>query len=137
MKIVRLRLNKKIRDNHDKVIFNDVKNESGVYILFNKDLEVIYVGKSNKSFRIRLLAHCSPNNFTERSSNVPRGEVEYFYFIPLEDEFDRMVSELFLVKLFKPTYNFVKKREKETLKNKSKEKDLTKASDLIQKETGK
>lgn len=115
VKIEKLRLNrKKINYRNNKVILNKIKNNSGVYLLYDNNLEVIYIGKSNKTFRKRLLAHCSPNNISKNTSIIPRGEVQYFCLIPLEDEFDRMMSEMFLIKLYKPKYNFLKKRGKPT-----------------------
>tara|TARA_R100001086_G_scaffold218332_1_gene135019 strand:+ start:4069 stop:4446 length:378 start_codon:yes stop_codon:yes gene_type:complete len=119
MKIHKLKLNNNIKYSNEKVILNDVKNDSGVYILYDKNLEIIYVGKADKGFRNRLLCHTSPNNTRPNTSIIPRGEVEYFCLIPLEDEFDRMMSEMFLIKLYKPKYNYLKKRGKATPKDTS------------------
>lgn len=119
MRIQKLKLNKNPEHKNTKVVLNNLEGDSGVYLLYNENLQVIYVGMTNGNFRTRLLAHCSPNNVYPNTSIIPRGEVEYFCLIPLEDEFDRMMSEMFLIKLFKPKYNFLKKRGKATPKDQS------------------
>jgi len=104
-----------------KIIENDISyDDKGVYIILNKDLEVIYVGRT-ANFRQRMNCHVSPRitnvadklirpmRYDEFSSVIPRGEAQYFGFIAEEDSEKRTYLEYLLVTVLKPKYNYDEK----------------------------
>lgn len=121
---------KKVDGKLDKTIPTGV---SGVYILFDKNLELLYVGRA-KNVRSRILAHVKDSNagryevgydpFTSYNSLLPQGSVKYYSIIEIEDERQRKLTELILVNILKPLFNYcdLPKTTKEYLERKSPDK---------------
>lgn len=105
--------------NNVKILDEDIKKEPGVYLLFNENLELLYIGQT-ASFRNRLLGHVSPKHQRRmmvgewKDYVVPRGLVKYYSFLKLEERIDRLCYEMFLIKLLKPILNYPKTSSKPT-----------------------
>ena len=108
-------------DKHGRTILSkEVKNKKGVYLLFDKNLTLVYVGKTI-DFRTRFWAHISKNNTqrfgreTNSNSIVPLNLVKYYSFIAIESDKERNILEVVLINLCSPKLNIpskVQKRDK-------------------------
>lgn len=102
-------------DKNDRIkISENVSKSPGTYVLFDKNLEVLYIGES-KNFRSRLTAHISKNN-TGRNVNPKKGDygfntylplnvVEYYLFIKSDNVMERQMIESFLINYLFPKFN--------------------------------
>lgn len=81
--------------------FKRLLNIPGIYIILNKNREIIYVGISIDLW-IRLDTHILGNTHTSYFSN----EMEYFYFLEEQDEYKRDIIEKMVIYHFKPRYNY-------------------------------
>jgi len=102
-------------DNNDRInISNEVKNIGGVYVLFDNNLNVLYIGET-KNFRLRLSSHISKNNNSRQvtpshgdyrySSSIPLNIITHYILIESEDKLEREMIESFLVKYLFPKFN--------------------------------
>ena len=120
MKIHKIQRTKPCKENNYSKLDKSVKSVRGVYMLFDKDLKLIYIGKAKK-FRLRLLQHISldsnsrydPNDKyrTPYTSKLPEGIVEYYSIIETKDFIDSEIIELLLIKFLKPVFNYTKDKK--------------------------
>ena len=112
--LVEVNLNKINQPLLNLAITNKMK---GIYFLYDKELNLIYIGKTS-NLRQRLLAHISPRNNSRKeesdkydfygySSILPLGIVKYYSFIEIEDVKERTLRELILIQLLNPKYNYI------------------------------
>ena len=95
-------------------IEESVKNlpdNPGVYIMYNYDNEIIYVGKA-KNLKNRVSSY-----FRKNSSHTPKvsamvGNVAKFEYIIVANEFEALVLECNLIKQHQPYYNILLKDDK-------------------------
>lgn len=85
--------------------------EPGVYLMKNKENEIIYVGKA------KLLKNRVSSYFINLSSHLPKvakmvSQVENFDYIVVGSEFEALVLECSLIKLHSPKYNILLKDDK-------------------------
>ena len=85
--------------------------EPGVYLMKNKENEIIYVGKA------KLLKNRVSSYFVNLSSHTPKvakmvSQVENFDYIVVGSEFEALVLECSLIKLHSPKYNILLKDDK-------------------------
>lgn len=85
--------------------------EPGVYLMKNKEGEIIYVGKA------KLLKNRVSSYFVNLSSHLPKvakmvSQVENFDYIVVSSEFEALVLECSLIKLHSPKYNILLKDDK-------------------------
>ncbi len=85
--------------------------EPGVYLMKNKENEIIYVGKA------KLLKNRVSSYFINLSSHTPKvakmvSQVENFDYIVVGSEFEALVLECSLIKLHSPKYNILLKDDK-------------------------
>lgn len=91
---------------------------AGVYLLFNSDRELIYIGMSI-NIRHRIGQHCSVNSTRENEQNngvgvvtcIPCGEISYYDYIEESSEFSRKFIEANLIYFLRPKYNSIVKYE--------------------------
>ncbi len=108
---------KEIKFKEDKsgrtIMVDPKKNLSGVYLLFNRKMELIYIGQTS-TLRSRIWAHVSKNNSKRiewksgdwnYSSKLKIGEAFYFLFSEIEDKLIKNMVESSLIYFFKPKYN--------------------------------
>ena len=82
----------------------------GVYFLYSKDKELLYIGKSASCMRGRLCNHLmtlTPNRYNDHlNDSILEKRKDYFYFAYtiVETEFVDMV-ERFLIQKYKPKFN--------------------------------
>jgi len=112
MKIIKIELTDKVYENNFAIIDRTITKKAGIYFLFNKDMELIYIGKA-KNIRCRLVQHCSDKSIRYGEYEYPAGvtpcdkkEVAYFSCIEIEDESERDLKELILLNIIKTKYNF-------------------------------
>lgn len=72
---------------------------TGVYVMYNKDIEVIYVGKT-KDLSVRLASH--------RTSSPFYDEIHYIDFYKISDIFSKDIFETYLINKLRPKYNKAK-----------------------------
>lgn len=95
-------------------IAQKVKNlppKPGVYLMYNKNAEVIYVGKA-KNLKNRVSSY-----FRKNVSHTPKvlamvSNVDKFEYIIVESEFEALVLECNLIKQYQPYYNILLKDDK-------------------------
>ena len=104
-----------------ELIDKNIKNFSGIYLLFDNNLRLLYVGQTD-FLRKRLLAHISPRNsgrIKKRSlkkeffssigynSIIPLKErIAYYSFFPMKSKKKRKLHEVLLIMLLNPKYNY-------------------------------
>lgn len=92
-----------------KLLDDSIKNEKGVYLLFDKEFKLLYVGKT-RTLRLRLVQHVSPNNINRglrygSNSYLPFGVIKYYAFIKIENDELRNITENVLTNTAKPSKN--------------------------------
>jgi hypothetical protein len=73
--------------------FKHLQYKCGVYSLYNKDFELIYIGKSYNLYE-RILSSCSD-----------KIDTKYFSYIEIDNLLTTDLAELFLIKKFNPPLN--------------------------------
>ena len=82
----------------------------GVYFLYSKDRELLYIGKSVNCIRGRFSNHlfaCMPNRYNEKSNDLileRRKSYYYFAFTIVDKGYVDMI-ERFLIQKHKPIFN--------------------------------
>ena len=85
--------------------------ESGVYIMKNKDGEIIYIGKAKK-LKNRVSSYFgSQNNHTDKVRRMV-SQVKSFDYIITDSEFEALILECSLIKQNQPKYNILLKDDK-------------------------
>lgn len=85
--------------------------EPGVYIMKNKDGDIIYIGKAKK-LKNRVSSYFgSQNNHTDKVRRMV-SQVENFEYIITDSEFEALILECSLIKQNKPKYNILLKDDK-------------------------
>lgn len=101
----------------NKFDINKILRISGIYFLFNKNLELLYIGKS-KDVRTRIQQHTTNNDdnrltFKNKKQNyitcIPKNEVKYYSIIEIQDEQQRTINELILINILRPRFNMIDK----------------------------
>ncbi len=93
----------------------EIKNlplQPGVYLMHNKDGEVIYVGKA------KILKNRVTQYFRKNSNHTPKvlamvAQVAYFEYIITDSEREALALENNLIKKYKPKYNILLKDDKQ------------------------
>ena len=89
---------------------NFVKTKmNGIYTLYNKDKEPIYIGKSNNCIRSRLASHLiteprTCNDIDNLFVKYKRTEYKYFSYIQTE-KITTSFLEVYLIEKYKPKFN--------------------------------
>lgn len=85
--------------------------EPGVYIMKNKDGEIIYIGKAKK-LKNRVSSYFgSQNNHTDKVRRMV-SQVKNFDYIITDSEFEALILECSLIKQNQPKYNILLKDDK-------------------------
>lgn len=85
--------------------------EPGVYIMKNKDGEIIYIGKAKK-LKNRVSSYFgSQNNHSDKVRRMV-SQVETFDYIITDSEFEALILECSLIKQNQPKYNILLKDDK-------------------------
>ncbi|MDO4419640.1 MAG: excinuclease ABC subunit UvrC [Ruminococcus sp.] len=85
--------------------------EPGVYIMKNKDGEIIYIGKAKK-LKNRVSSYFgSQNNHTDKVRRMV-SQVKSFDYIITDSEFEALILECSLIKQNQPKYNILLKDDK-------------------------
>lgn len=104
-----------IEDKHGRTILNkNIKDISGVYLLFDKDIDLLYIGQTKK-LRSRLWAHVA-RGLSSRNDNpkvgdwnhqskLKLGSVKYYYFIKAQGRRLKDMIEYTLISILSPKLN--------------------------------
>jgi len=84
--------------------------QPGVYIMMNRQNEVIYVGKAKK-LKNRVVSYFREGNHTPKTE-IMVSHVDHFDVIMVRSEFEALITENQLIKLHKPRYNILLKDDK-------------------------
>ena len=83
----------------------------GVYIMKNRNLEIIYIGKAKK-LKNRVVSYFRGiNNHTPKVAKMV-SNVDSFDYIVCNTEFEALLTECSLIKQYKPKYNILLKDDK-------------------------
>jgi len=117
MKIKKLIFLKPTKENHFAKIDKSISSLPGVYFLFDKELELVYIGKA-QNIRTRILQHTTDNNNGRLqiidkktpfkrvySTCLPKGIVKYYSCLIEKDEEKRNYLETFLLYAIKTKFN--------------------------------
>jgi len=85
--------------------------EPGVYIMKNKDNEIIYIGKAKKLKNRVSQYFGSQNNHTDKVRRMV-SQVKSFDYIITDSEFEALILECSLIKQNQPKYNILLKDDK-------------------------
>jgi excinuclease UvrABC nuclease subunit len=94
----------------DYVKLSPKSKVSGVYFLYSKDKELLYIGKSANCVRGRVCYHLiteTPDRYNDRLNEwtlKKRKDYAYFAYTIVDKEFVDMV-ERFLIQKYKPKFN--------------------------------
>lgn len=106
-------LNKKlIITNFSKINVNKLPKSPGVYLLFNKEKKVIYIGKSNK-LKKRVITYLSPSNSIKTKKMIQ--EIRSFSYILVNSELEALLLEAKLISKYLPFYNITHRDDKNPL----------------------
>lgn len=95
-----------------KELINKVPRQPGVYIFYNEENTVLYVGKSI-SLKNRLVSYLGNDLGTKTDEMV--SQIKCFSFILVNSEVESLLLEAFLVKKYMPKYNISLKDDKSPL----------------------
>lgn len=103
-------INKKLEQLSDKA--KDLTISPGVYIMKNKENEIIYIGKA-KNLKNRVSQYFQLNN-SSHNEKVRKmvSQVDDFDYIVVDNEFEALVLECSLIKQNNPKYNILLKDDK-------------------------
>ncbi|UII34230.1 excinuclease ABC subunit UvrC [Fulvivirga ulvae] len=90
---------------------NSLPNSPGVYKFFNKDEELIYVGKA-KSLKKRVASYFSKSHQLNRKTKKLISEIVSMEYTLANTEFDALLLENNLIKENQPKYNILLKDDK-------------------------
>jgi len=91
-------------------IVKSLPNSPGVYQYFDKDGEIIYIGKA-KDLRKRVQSYFNKISDSAKTRILVR-KIEDIKFIVVDSEQDALLLENNLIKKFKPRYNILLKDDK-------------------------
>ena len=91
---------------HKKVLNEELNKKKGVYFLFNKDKELLYIGRT-KDVRHRIGGHLYNNEKREPPWNIRKikEKIRYYGLIKVNDEDERGYKEQLLISYLRPPYN--------------------------------
>lgn len=107
------------------ILEKNIRDLSGIYLLFSGNLELLYIGQTTK-FRNRLWSHVSKNN-SKRNSNAKAGDwgytssleldsVKYFHFIEIDSRTEKDMVENMLIYALRPKLNRICAKEDALIK---------------------
>lgn len=85
-------------------------DKPGVYIMKNKDDEILYVGKA-VVLKNRVKQYFRKTNKTERIKKMV-SQIDHFEYIVVDSEMEALILECNLIKLHRPKYNVLLKDDK-------------------------
>jgi excinuclease UvrABC nuclease subunit len=92
-------------DDNDRITLSkDVKPISGIYVLFDKELNVLYVGES-QNIRRRIVDHISRNN---SNSAIPINKrVCYYFSVESNNKVEMLMVESIFINYLRPKFNHI------------------------------
>ena len=90
---------------------NQLVEQPGVYLMKNKQHEIIYIGKA-KRLKQRVVSYFRQNKGHQEKVKKMVSQVEDFDYIIAESEFEALVLECSLIKQYLPKYNILLKDDK-------------------------
>ena len=90
---------------------HELPMEPGVYLMYNKNNDVIYVGKAKK-LRNRVSQYFVDSMSHTIKTKRMISQIDHFDFIVAASEFEALVLECTLIKQYKPRYNILLKDDK-------------------------
>jgi excinuclease ABC subunit C len=88
-----------------------VSNQPGVYFFYNKDQEIIYVGKA-KNLKKRVSSYFNKNHQTSLKTQRMVEEITALSFTIVNSEYEALLLENNLIKATQPRYNILLKDDK-------------------------
>ena len=128
MRIKRLVMLEPCKENNFAKIDKGIPKKPGVYLLYDGKGTLLYIGKAS-NIRQRILQHVSAGNSSRYqvgdnlnfgcSSMLPLGCVSFFSYILVDQEEQRSTTEMILIHLLKPYFNFgdIEEKTKSYLKD--------------------
>lgn len=117
MKIQKIIKTKPTKENNFSKLSKSIPTTGGIYFIFDKNLELIYIGKS-KNIRSRILQHSTDNENSRlhvedkgtyfeqfHTTCIPIGVADYYSYILEGDEFKRGMIETFFLCTIKTRFN--------------------------------
>ena len=98
---------KELHPDLDTNVFKKLPEEPGIYFFYNKDNDLIYIGKS-KNIRNRILSHFN-NNSTSKALRM-RSQIASIGFETTGSELVALLSESAEIKKHKPLFNRAQRR---------------------------
>ena len=94
-----------------KSLVSKLPNSSGVYLMKNKNNEIIYVGKA-VSLRNRVRQYFQSQSNMQEKVKAMVSHIEEFEYIVTDSEMEALILENNLIKEYKPTYNILLRDDK-------------------------
>lgn len=96
---------------HLKDIISSLPETPGIYKYFDKDGNLIYIGKA-KSLKKRVSSYFNKNHYENRKTAVMVSRIVDIHFTLVETEIDALLLENSLIKKFQPKFNISLKDDK-------------------------
>ncbi|EFM39088.1 excinuclease ABC, C subunit [[Eubacterium] yurii subsp. margaretiae ATCC 43715] len=94
-----------------KSLISKLPHSSGVYLMKNKNNEIIYVGKA-VSLRNRVRQYFQSQNNMQEKVKAMVSHIEEFEYIVTDSEMEALILENNLIKEYKPPYNILLRDDK-------------------------
>ena len=98
-------------DRNDKILLNDIPETPGVYQFFDKERNVIYVGKA-KNLKKRIVSYFQKVSYENNKLKLLVNKIYELKYIIVNSESDALLLENNLIKKYKPRYNVLLKDDK-------------------------
>ncbi|MCX5774058.1 MAG: excinuclease ABC subunit UvrC [Fusobacteria bacterium] len=95
--------------NYSEIVSN-LPIGSGIYLMFDKNYSIIYVGKA-KNIKKRVTSYFQKEHFEEKTRKLV-SNIEYIRWIVTKNEVEAFILENNLIKLHRPKYNILLKDAK-------------------------
>lgn len=96
---------------HISSLITELPSSPGVYLFFNHDHEIIYIGKAVK-LKARVSSYFRQSNTLDGAKRAMVAEITDLQIYPCDSEIEALILEAQLIKKYNPRYNILLKDDK-------------------------
>ena len=104
----------KVKSGLISIVNKKIPQIAGIYFLFDKDKTLIYIGQA-RNIRKRVAIHISEESLAI-CSNLPSSEVEYIYYLNVNNYNERNILEALYIYFYNPMFNSTKFNKSKNLR---------------------
>ena len=110
------------------------KKMNNVYLFYNKDNEIIYIGKTHREIELRMNEHFNKHGHLPKKCYDDTVKIEYYSFLTAR-EMD--IAEAYLIRKHRPKFNtkieYLNNKDKIYIKDKIRNKQIYRSDIICQK----